>query len=80
MSVAPGEPAERAGLRPGDVILELNGERVEDPNSFRNRIASTPPGSTVKLSVARDGQVRQVDVKLDELKPEAAKAGRRAPQ
>ena len=48
-SVQPGGPAERAGIRAGDVITALNGQPIDDPNSFRNRVASTPPGTEVKL-------------------------------
>lgn len=75
-SVQPGGPAERAGIRAGDVITALNGQPIDDPNSFRNRVASTPPGTEVKLSIVRDGQPREMGVRLGELRPEAGSSGR----
>jgi Do/DeqQ family serine protease len=74
-SVLPGGPAERAGIRAGDVITALNGKPIDDPNSFRNRVASTAPGTEVKLSVVRDGQLRDVSARLGELKPESGRSG-----
>ena len=75
-SVLPGGPAERAGIRAGDVITALNGQPIDDPNSFRNRVASTAPGTDVKLSVVRDGQRREMSARLGELKPESGRSGR----
>lgn len=66
-----GSGADRAGLKAGDVITGLNGQAVTDPNSFRNAIASTPPGSEVTLTVRRDGGERQVRATLGEFTPEA---------
>src|SRR5262245_31668773 len=47
--------AARAGLRQGDVITAVNGEKIGDSNELRNRIASTKPGSDVTLEVVRNG-------------------------
>lgn len=69
--VQSGSAADRAGLRRGDVITALNGTEVNDPNSFRNAIASTAPGSEVTLTVRRDGGERQVRATLGEFTPEA---------
>lgn len=69
--VQPGSAAERAGLRRGDVISALNGTGVTDPNTFRNQIARTPPGSEVTLTVKRDGQEQQVRATLGEFTPQA---------
>src|SRR6185503_228804 len=64
--VQSGSGADRAGLRTGDVITALNGEAVSDPNTFRNKIASTAPGSEITLNVRRDGREQQVRATLGE--------------
>ena len=69
--VQSGSGADRAGLRAGDVITALNGEAVNDPNTFRNKIASTPPGGEITLNVRRDGREQQVRATLGEFTPEA---------
>jgi len=66
-----GSGADRAGLKQGDVITALNGQAVADPNSFRNAIASTPPGSEITLTVKRGGGEQQVRATLGEFHPEA---------
>ncbi|MCF6265109.1 MAG: DegQ family serine endoprotease [Desulfuromusa sp.] len=53
-------PAEKAGLEQGDVILKLNGQKVVKVADFRNQIAMTRPGSTVKLLVLRDGKRKTI--------------------
>lgn len=57
--VQPVSAAERAGLKQGDIITALNGVAVDTPNSFRNQIAGTPPGTEVKLTVLRDSKSRR---------------------
>ncbi|HEX7329962.1 MAG TPA: Do family serine endopeptidase [Pyrinomonadaceae bacterium] len=69
--VQSGSGADRAGLRTGDVITALNGEGINDPNTFRNKIASTPPGGEITLNVRRDGREQQVRATLGEFTPEA---------
>jgi S1-C subfamily serine protease len=71
VEVQPGSAAERAGLKPGDIITALNGTAVDSPNSFRNQVASTEPGSEVELGVLRDNREQQLRVTLGELKGEA---------
>ena len=66
-AVNPGSPADRAGLRPGDVIIGLNGQAVADPNALRNAVARTPPGTDVTLTVWRDGREEQLRARLGEL-------------
>lgn len=69
--VQPGSAADRSGLRQGDVITALNGQEVNDPNTFRNQIAGTSPGSEVTLTVRRGGQEQQVRVTLGEFTAQA---------
>jgi serine protease Do len=67
----PDAPAAKAGLRDGDVILQLNGQPVESANDLRLRISQTAPGATVKLGISRDGKTQDVSVTLAELPPDA---------
>jgi Do/DeqQ family serine protease len=73
-SVTAGGPAQKAGLKAGDVILQLYGKDVSDTNEFRNQIAATAPGAEVTLSVWRNGAQQQIRVRLGELTPENAAA------
>ena len=63
-------PAARAGLKPYDVIMKLNGQDVDDINHFRNTIAITPPNTEVALIIWRDGSNMDIKVRLAELKGE----------
>jgi Do/DeqQ family serine protease len=67
-SVDAGSPADKAGIREGDVITAVNGTRVDDSNSLRNHIAATPPGTDVALTVLRDGHEQTMHARLIELK------------
>jgi Do/DeqQ family serine protease len=68
-AVTPNSPAARGGIRQGDVIVAFDGEPVTDGNTLRNRVASTPPGTEVSLTVVRDRRERQVQVTLGEYEP-----------
>ncbi len=61
-----GDPADRAGVRLGDLITAVNGQRVDDANALRNHIAATRPGTDVTLTLLRDGREQQVRVRLSE--------------
>ena len=64
--VTQGSPGERAGLRPYDIILSLDGEVQGNDDQLIRTIASHAPGSAVKLRVLRDGRQEDVMVKLAE--------------
>ena len=70
VQVQPGSAAERAGLKKGDVITAFNGVEVVDANIFRNKVASTPPGTEVTLTIQRDGREQQVRATLGEFTPQ----------
>lgn len=57
-------PAEKAGIKPGDIILEVDGKRVEDNIKFRNTIALMKPGTKVTLTVFRDGVEKKIKVEI----------------
>jgi serine protease Do len=73
--VTEDSPAQKAGLRQGDVIVAFAGEPVRDVGGFRNRVSLTPPGTRVPVTVVRDGKRRVVEVtiaKLTEDQPASA--------
>jgi serine protease Do len=63
-SITPNSPASRSDLKQGDIITAVNGKAIGDANQLRNEIGVLAPGSTVTLSVLRDGRTQQVAVKL----------------
>jgi S1-C subfamily serine protease len=80
--VNPGGPAEEAGIRGGDaeevafqvnaynpggdVIVSVEGEPVKDPNALATRITEFEPGAQITVGLRRDGEEREVDVRLGE--------------
>ena len=63
-SVVEGGSASEAGIRKGDVIVSVDGVKITDPSTLQLEIARHRPNDTVKLSVKRDGKVKQFDVTL----------------
>ena len=69
IQVTPDSPADKAGLKHNDVVLEIDGEPVESAGAFRNNIAMLKPGSQAKLVVWRDGKRKTLTVKLGKRPP-----------
>ncbi|MGE5162501.1 MAG: DegQ family serine endoprotease [Sphingobacteriales bacterium] len=69
-NVAPNSPAARAGIKPGDLIVSVDGQAVEDPNAFDYRFATKPLGGNARLGVVRAGREQTVAVAL-QIAPEA---------
>jgi serine protease Do len=65
--VQPDSPAASAGLQPGDVIESVNGTKVADPRELAVNVAALQPGQEAHLSVLRDGQTKDIDVKVGTL-------------
>src|SRR6266566_2242723 len=74
-SVTAGGPAEKAGLKRGDVITGFNGQSVADTNNLRNLVASTAPGSDVNLTVLRDSREQTFRLSLAELQERPREEG-----
>jgi serine protease Do len=72
--VTPGSPAAKAGIERGDIILQLNGQPVNEPDDLSVRISETAPGTTVQLRIARNGETRDVSVTLGEMSEKAEAA------
>ncbi|HEY5569274.1 MAG TPA: DegQ family serine endoprotease [Gammaproteobacteria bacterium] len=76
--VVSGSPAQRAGLVPGDVVMEFDGKPVDSTKTLGRFVAEQDSGSRVSLTVWRDGQSEEIDVELGEL-DNPAKTARLSP-
>jgi len=65
-NVKAGGAADKAGIKREDIITAVNGEKVEDSNVLRNKVAGSLPGTEVKLSVTRNGSPQEFTATLDE--------------
>ncbi|MEY2410013.1 MAG: serine protease Do [Verrucomicrobiota bacterium] len=65
--VEPKSPADRAGLRSGDVVIEIDGKPVTDSRHLKLAAGRTKPGESVTVKILRDGATRKVDVTVKEL-------------
>ncbi|MBP7775993.1 MAG: Do family serine endopeptidase [Acidobacteria bacterium] len=79
-SVNAGGPAAKAGVEPGDVIIEFNGKTVENRDDLVGYVTRTAPGSTVPIKVLRDKVEKRLSITIDELNldAETARASRDA--
>ncbi|HMD87080.1 MAG TPA: DegQ family serine endoprotease [Terriglobia bacterium] len=64
--VTPGGPADKAGLKNGDVIRKLNGQVIEDPGQLTAQVTNLSPGAVATLDILRDGQPMTIKVTLGE--------------
>jgi serine protease Do len=78
--VMKGSPAEKAGIKQGDVVLQFNGKAVEDTGHLRNMVSQTPKGTTVTLKVLRQKKELEVPVVVAELPKKLAEAAPDADQ
>ncbi len=57
-------PAERAGIKQGDIIAAYQGKPVDNPDAFRNEVAAAAIGQTVALTIVRGGRSREINVRV----------------
>jgi serine protease Do len=70
--LAPDSPAEKAGIIRGDVIVEYDGQKVNDVSDLTNMAAVTPPGTEVSVKVIQDGKTKNMKVKLEKFPDQEA--------
>jgi serine protease Do len=68
--VVPNGPAERGGMKRGDVITRFDGVDITAMESLPKQVASIKPGTSVKVEVIREGQIKMLDIKIDPMKIE----------
>jgi serine protease Do len=79
--VPAGAAAAKAGIEPGDVIVQYNGRSIANSDELVKMVIATKPGTTVPVKVLRDKQEKTLNVTVDELDLEAEQnTGRRTPQ
>jgi serine protease DegQ len=70
-----GGPADKAGIKPGDVLTQVNGQKVDDVVTLLNRIAQTNPGDEAKVNLLRKGKEMMLQVQVGK-RPKSKSAAR----
>jgi serine protease Do len=70
--IAPGSPAEKAGLKVGDIIVAVDGEKVREVRDLQFKIMKTPPGTEVTLTIIRGGKEQTIKAKVGEMPEEVS--------
>ena len=73
-------PAERAGLRRGDVVTHVNGHMVRSSADLRNRVGLLTPGEPVELRVVRDGQTHTIRARIESVPSGRARGAEAVPE
>ncbi|MEM7534989.1 MAG: PDZ domain-containing protein [Chloroflexota bacterium] len=77
--ITDGGPADKAGLKRGDIIVEVNGTVIDEMPELPKLVASYAPGTKTKMKVIRDGKEKVLNVKLGELPENGTKVSTRSP-
>jgi serine protease Do len=78
--VISGEPAEKGGMKKGDVVLEFNGKTVENAHQFRKIVGDTPVGTKAKITVWRDKRRKTLTVTVGEVPEQQVAAAPSKPE
>jgi serine protease Do len=76
--VMPSSPAEKAGLKVGDVVIAIDGEKVSSVRDLQLRVMRTPPGKELTLTVIRNGKEENIKVRVEAM-PEETKISQAGP-
>jgi len=71
--VIENSPAEKAGLLRGDVIIEYEGKKIDEPTQLRNMVANTPPGEKVEVKIIRNNKIETRQLTIGELPADTQK-------
>ncbi len=76
--VTAGGPADKAGVKRGDIIVEVNGNKIDEMSELPKLVAGYAPGTKTKLKVIRDGKEKVLKIKLETLPDQAAQHSRKS--
>lgn len=76
--VVPGSPAEKGGIKQGDVITAFNQKNIDGPRDLSSRVAQTPVGQQAKVAILRDGNEKQLTLKIEKFRSEETKVEKSA--
>jgi serine protease Do len=79
-TVDPNGPGRKAGLEPGDVVVEFNGKAIKNRDELIRLVTATKPGTTVPLKIVRDGKEKPLSITPEELDLEAEQGARNQEQ
>lgn len=68
LAVLPGSPADKAGIKENDIILEVDGQKINEDNDLRSYVAKKQPNDKITLKIQRAGEEIVIDVTLEEAK------------
>ncbi|MCW8129871.1 MAG: DegQ family serine endoprotease [Planctomycetota bacterium] len=71
-------PAEKGGLKSGDIVTRFDGRKIEHVNQLRNLVASEAPGKKVEVEVYREGATQKLSIELGRMDETAAEGGGKA--
>ncbi len=78
--VVPGSPADKAGLKVGDIIVEYNGQKVRDARDLQFKVMKTKPGTEVSMKIVRKGKERIITVRIGEMPETEVSKGKVTPE
>jgi len=76
--VVPGSPADKGGIKQGDVIIAFNQKNLDGPRDLSSWVAQTPVGQEAKVAVLREGSEKQLTLKIEKFGSEEAKVEKSA--
>jgi serine protease Do len=76
--VVPGSPADKGGVKPGDVVIAFNQKNIDGPRDLSSRVAQTPVGQEAKVAVLREGSEKQLTLKVEKFGPGEGKVEKSA--